>query len=170
MSTGDVQKKRGYQQKYRETHREQLREANRKDYAAHRDQRREYNQAWWNSHKEHYHDLLRQRRIRLKEAALDAYGGRVCVCCEEAHLEFLTLDHIMGGGSKHRSSVSHWGNDFYRWLKLQDYPPGYRVLCMNCNFALGKHGYCPHNKTGISSQEVSYDHTTTPAGCAPSGR
>lgn len=32
----------------------------------------------------------------------------------------------------------------YRWLKQQGFPTGFRVLCMNCNFSYGLHGYCPH--------------------------
>jgi hypothetical protein len=29
-------------------------------------------------------------------------------------------------------------------LRQNSYPTGYRVLCHNCNFALGHYGYCPH--------------------------
>ena len=35
----------------------------------------------------------------------------------------------------------------FQYLKRNNYPPGYRVLCMNCNFAMGHFGYCPHQKT-----------------------
>ena len=95
-----------------------------------------------------------QRRQRLKRAAFDAYGGPKCMCCGEEHLEFLTIDHVEGGGAEHRrklvadkgwkDSRSMGGSHMYLWLKQQDYPDGYRVLCFNCNFALGHFGYCPH--------------------------
>lgn len=39
----------------------------------------------------------------------------------------------------------------YRWLRNHGYPLGFRVLCMNCNFALGKFGYCPHDLKRIDS-------------------
>ena len=68
-------------------------------------------------------------------------GENCCECCKEKHIEFLTIDHINGGGRKHRKEV---GN-FFAWVKRNNYPPGFRILCMNCNFALGKFGYCPHN-------------------------
>lgn len=70
------------------------------------------------------------------------YGGK-CACCGEAHIEFLHLDHIEGGGTQQRAELKRWGNAFYRWLQKQGYPEGFRVLCANCNEALGHYGYCP---------------------------
>jgi hypothetical protein len=43
------------------------------------------------------------------------------------------------------TSNSMSGTHLYLWLKQNNYPPGFRVLCMNCNFAIGHSGYCPHN-------------------------
>jgi hypothetical protein len=34
--------------------------------------------------------------------------------------------------------------NLYLYLRANHYPLGYRVLCMNCNFAIGHYGYCPH--------------------------
>jgi hypothetical protein len=76
-----------------------------------------------------------------------AYGGAVCTCCGDTHEEFLSIDHIDGGGSAHRRKLKgKGGHGFYLWLRKHNYPPGYRVLCMNCNFARGMRGYCPHEK------------------------
>ena len=81
---------------------------------------------------------------RLKLAAIAAYGDR-CACCSESRHEFLAIDHIGGGGNKHRKEIGvSPGHGFYRWLKRQKYPAGFRVLCHNCNVALGMFGYCPH--------------------------
>lgn len=84
-------------------------------------------------------ELRRQQRLRVFER----YGGASCACCGEGHYEFLTIDHIKGDGAAHRRETNN--EDIYRWLERNDYPPGFRVLCMNCNFALGYHGYCPHH-------------------------
>jgi len=35
---------------------------------------------------------------------------------------------------------------------MQGYPTGFRVLCHNCNQAIGLYGYCPH-KTPRTTQE-----------------
>jgi hypothetical protein len=80
---------------------------------------------------------------RLKDAAFEAYGGYVCKCCGETAEIFLCLDHIDGGGGKHRKEVGS-GADFYRWLRNNQYPKGLlQVLCHNCNIAKSRGG-CPH--------------------------
>jgi hypothetical protein len=71
------------------------------------------------------------------------YGGTKCICCNETEIRFLTIDHINGGGSKHRAEIGH-GKTIYSWLKNNGYPNGYQVLCYNCNCAKGFYGECPH--------------------------
>lgn len=63
-----------------------------------------------------------------------------CACCGETILEFLSLDHIHGGGNKHKREVRH----VYIWIVRHNFPEGFRVLCHNCNQSLGAYGYCPH--------------------------
>lgn len=45
------------------------------------------------------------------------------------------------------------GQAVYYWLKRNHYPPGFRVLCSNCNFARGKYGHCPHEREGKGEGE-----------------
>ncbi len=75
--------------------------------------------------------------------ALQHYGMK-CACCGESRYEFLTIDHINGGGRKHNAEIGQ--GHLYRWLKKNNYPEGFRVLCHNCNQSLGLYGYCPHQK------------------------
>ena len=85
-------------------------------------------------------------RKNLRCAVIKAYGNK-CACCGEDRIEFLAIDHIHGGGNKHRESFGKWGRKgyhFYYWLKRNKWPIGYRVLCHNCNQSLGHYGYCPH--------------------------
>jgi hypothetical protein len=56
------------------------------------------------------------------------------------------LLHIDGGGGKHRESLRGKAASFALWLKNNGYPSGYRVLCMNCNLAIGISGTCPHRR------------------------
>jgi hypothetical protein len=85
-------------------------------------------------------------KLRKKEAArrlvrsylekvVAAYGGR-CAHCGEEELLFLTIDHIEGGGSEDRK-LGRGGVAMYKWLLDNDYPPGYQVLCWNCNWKKG---------------------------------
>lgn len=88
--------------------------------------------------------LYKAYRNKIKLQAVEHYGT-VCQCCNEPNLLFLTIDHINGGGNQHRKKIqTHTGNSFYRWLRQNGYPPGYQVLCFNCNCAKGLYGQCPH--------------------------
>jgi hypothetical protein len=94
-----------------------------------------------------FDDQRRETRKQVRLEALQAYGGETptCVCCGEGMLLFLALDHVNGGGHKHRKETG--GGGFYTWLRRHNYPTGFRVLCHNCN--LGRQlngGVCPHQK------------------------
>jgi hypothetical protein len=99
---------------------------------------------WRNRDK--YLKLGKLKTQKLKLEILVRYSGikPKCACCAEPQIEFLTIDHIENNGAAERKKLRKLGISFYRWLKQNNFPKGYRVLCMNCNFALGKFGYCPH--------------------------
>jgi len=83
-------------------------------------------------------------RFSIRYEVLSHYSQGIprCECCKETNLEFLAIDHINGGGSKHIKSLP--GASLARHLYFENYPEGYRVLCDNCNRSLGAYGYCPH--------------------------
>lgn len=91
---------------------------------------------------------IRNREERLN--ALIAYGNGTpdCACCGDGRYEFLTLDHINGGGNQHRLAVTgskKGGAGVFRWLRLNNYPPGFQVLCYNCNMGRAANGgKCPY--------------------------
>ena len=91
----------------------------------------------------------KNRNDGIKLLVINHYGGK-CACngCRETTLEFLTIDHIKGGGTKHRKQIKNkGGNVFYTWLIKHKFPKGYQVLCFNCNFGKWANGgVCPHNK------------------------
>lgn len=72
------------------------------------------------------------------------YGGNPprCACCGEMQHEFLAIDHINGGGKKHRGKLVSL--QYYN-LIMRTWPEDLRILCHNCNSSLGFYGYCPHN-------------------------
>lgn len=88
----------------------------------------------------------RERSARLKAEAFEAYGGASCGCCGEVHVAMLTLDHIDGQGSADRGKRGEGstGAPFYLRLKRAGWPPGFQVLCFNCNYAKHLLGACPH--------------------------
>ena len=87
----------------------------------------------------------RRYRRKLKLIVVNHYGGK-CECCGEDRLGFMTIDHVNGGGTKHRKSLGAKGNGsaFYKWLRENNFPSGYRILCFNCNCGISACGVCPH--------------------------
>lgn len=95
---------------------------------------------------------------KLKDAAYAAYGGYECRCCGEKIVQFLSIDHINNDGNEHRKVVDR--RKIYKWLAKNNYPEGFQILCMNCNFGKARNnGVCPHK-----SLEGS---TTIPKGSTP---
>jgi hypothetical protein len=78
---------------------------------------------------------------KVKNEVFQKYGGYKCNCCGEETIEFLTVDHINGGGKRHRKEIRI---DFYLWLKRNKFPDGFQILCMNCQFGRKKCIECPH--------------------------
>lgn len=95
-------------------------------------------------HPERSREQAQKANLKRKAEVLAHYGGS-CACCGEGDLDVLSIDHINGGGCAHRRELKARGERFgYSWLKENGYPAGFRVLCLNCNFARGNYGYCPH--------------------------
>jgi hypothetical protein len=134
-----------------------MREYNRRNNAKVTAQKREFHHRkkladpqWWESERkrtlEYYHNLRRD--------VLNAYGGMKCACCGETEETFLTLDHIHNNGADHRrellgktGKVPGVTGSLYGSLKKNGYPPGFQVLCMNCNFSKFRNGgVCSHQK------------------------
>ena len=72
----------------------------------------------------------------LRLSVLSYYSGGTlqCALCPESRLAALQVDHIYGGGKKHKAQLGGAdGTLFFRWLKQNNFPDGYRILCANCN-------------------------------------
>ena len=107
----------------------------RKHYYAKRSQ----NPEWNNWHTEY----AKRYRAKLKKQILDAYGP-ICSCCGETIPEFLTPDHINGGGGKHLKKRGVQG--IYLDIIREGFPKDkYQILCMNCNWGKSVYGACPHH-------------------------
>ena len=91
-----------------------------------------------------YHDRDKAIYRTIRETVLNHYGGQ-CACCGESVYEFLAMDHIFGGGNKHRKARKK--DTLAMWLYENGYPEGFQVLCHNCNMAKGFYGRCPHGST-----------------------
>ena len=95
------------------------------------------------------HKLAQAKRYRdeLRDAALLAYSHGappMCQCCGDTHREFLEIDHVENNGAEHRREVGST-IQVLRWLRKNNYPSGFQLLCRNCNHAKWVYGSCPHS-------------------------
>ena len=88
----------------------------------------------------------KRQQLAIRMQMIHQYGGS-CRCCGEERIEFLTIDHIHGGGNKHRKEIRRTGWRFYFWLRSQGWPKdNFQLLCMNCNMAKHHFSGCPHER------------------------
>lgn len=127
--------------------------------ARNRDHVNAYNREWNRKQDDEYRERKRSYNRDLardvQRQAIAAYGG-FCACCGETEPKFLQLDHVNNDGAEHRRQIN--GVKLATWLRQQDYPDGFQVLCANCNFA--KHtngGTCPHQERVAEVLRVSLD-------------
>lgn len=101
--------------------------------------------------RQEYRDTGRQR---IFSKILSAYGG-ICACkgCNETNPKFLTLDHINGGGHKHRKKLGGT-MQVYRFIVKNNFPPDFQILCWNCNCGkLRNDGICPHLEVSMEGDQ-----------------
>lgn len=102
------------------------------------------------------------RALQVKLETLAAYGGARCICCGESNIGFLSIDHINGRTKEDRQTGS--GRRIYYWLRKHGYPPGYRVMCFNCNCGRRVNGgQCPHETRGQLPKHPVSQHSLVEA-------
>jgi hypothetical protein len=106
---------------------------------------KEYKKEYRRKNKEAIKQYQKENKWNLKFSAFLFYGSR-CSCCGEKEIKFLTIDHIKGGGTRHRKKLSNGVRDIYQQIIFNPLKRKlYTVLCMNCNWAKGIYGECPHS-------------------------
>jgi len=103
-------------------------------------EQRENRLNWWKKHHalhlEEDNAKSRQRDQNIKILVLSHYSTEntpICARCGIVDIDVLAIDHIMNNGNSHRRLLGI-GAHLYGWLKRNNYPEGYQVLCMNCNW------------------------------------
>ena len=91
---------------------------------------------WYNRLKLYKKIADKRHRKKLKMDVLSYYSQKEirCVHCGIKNVNILTIDHIEGGGLKHLKTIGGSGARFYRWLRKNNYPVGFQVLCHNCQW------------------------------------
>jgi hypothetical protein len=174
LPTTELTKKQLYMREYYQEHREEMiaaqKERDSRRVEERRAQQREYyqrnrakrlaeNKEYNRTHRDEINARARERlsspqrreqvnaynrdwRKVLRAEVLHAYGDE-CACCGEKEEAFLEAHHKNGGGNKHRRELG--GNaKLYGWLKRNNFPQEFGLLCSNCNKAEYTRGICPH--------------------------
>jgi len=110
---------------------------------------------WHRVNRAHPRAISDAQNKLVRREAIEAYRAR-CICCGETEREFLTIDHSKG--AKHEMygrlypGLPRTGFQFYWRLQKLGFPRrGFRLLCWNCNNAIGRYGNhrfesCPHKR------------------------
>jgi len=96
-----------------------------------------------NTHRDKRNRICRENYAVLKHDVLVHYSTQIpsCACCKSTYEPFLELDHINGGGTKHAAEVGR-GSVMYQWIKKNNYPSLFQILCHNCNKRKGTKPAC----------------------------
>jgi len=115
-----------------------------------------YMKEWRKNNHERFLKNQKQAGKNIRMEVLRHYSDPPeCSCCGETEYLFLHIDHINGDGAEHRKLMSkefgrkQGGNDLLYWLKKHNYPPGFQILCANCNLGKRLQKDCPHKLKGI---------------------
>ncbi len=121
----------------------------------HPDKVREERQRYKKAHPDKHRAAIAKSVANVRVTALSHYSNGLLVCanCGETHIEFLELDHINGGGKEHMRSIN---SSLPGWLKKNNYPEGFQVLCSNCNIKKVKVAAAVRGTTGTTSQKKYY--------------
>lgn len=95
----------------------------------------------------------KKRRLKLKEQVFNHYG-KLCVCCGETRMLFLTVDHVNNDGAAHRNALMNGrgrtgGASARLFLDIirKGFPDSFRILCYNCNCGRARNkGICAHEE------------------------
>jgi predicted HNH restriction endonuclease len=143
-SEEDKQRRRLWKARWRAKHPTYFREY----YLARKEYFRKHNSDYVHGHLEesraYAREYKRKRWAETRKKVIAHYGNK-CNCCGIDTLEFLCLDHINGGGAKHKREI---GGHIWDWVVKNNFPADFQILCHNCNMAKGFYGSCPHTRNG----------------------
>ncbi|KKQ94900.1 MAG: hypothetical protein UT21_C0011G0008 [Candidatus Woesebacteria bacterium GW2011_GWA1_39_11b] len=116
--------KKEYSKKYRENNKEKI---------------SNLGKTWRGNNKDSTRKAGRKEREKLKFDILNHYsnGKLCCANCSFNDSRALQVDHIENNGAEERRKLFgnrlFAGTTFYRWVRRNNYPEGYAILCANCN-------------------------------------
>jgi DNA-binding MarR family transcriptional regulator len=98
-----------------------------------------------------------RRAVELMRAAIFAWYGETCACCDTA--EDLGVDHVDGDGPEQRAAAlgqpgrtGYNPAGLYRWIIEHGFPDGFQTMCRPCNSSKGTGDRCRLNHADRAGQ------------------
>lgn len=152
-----------HSRRYRETHRDEIRERRRAERQANPEKFRERGARWRQANPGAMAAYGRKWNEANRKAVFDHYGWS-CACCGTS--DDLTIDHVNGDGREHRTKggLSRGGSPFHRWLVASGFPDGFQTLCRRCNRSKGPGERCQidHVRQQVLAGSNGHDAGSTP--------
>lgn len=127
--------RKSYTQKYYQEHKEEYAARRKKWAKENKDKLNTYNQKYRDADRPRYRAYGKKADEKTKLNILKQYAQSEtpsCANCGIDDIRVLCIDHLNNNGREEREKIG-FGGTFYQWLKTNDYPEGYQVLCWNCN-------------------------------------
>jgi hypothetical protein len=143
-----------YAKEWRREHREYFRVSSGEWQRNHPEYVKKLHREYRRTNLEYVREESKKWAQKCRLLVLDHYsnGTMTCAICGEDNINFLTIDHINGGGRRHlreirAGSIAQWLSTQYR--KTGEWPQGFQVLCANCNSikSFEENGYTSRNWT-----------------------
>lgn len=140
MTKNEIEKR--YRRKHPEKIKEKLKRSYQRNKKTRRKQQNDYHRTQYKNDKK-FKETVQKRNHnwvrKNKEKVISNYsnGEMKCAVCGIDDFDLLTMDHIYGGGSRFkREYKERTGKNFHlhTFLIKNNFPPGYRVLCWNCQY------------------------------------
>jgi hypothetical protein len=127
--------KHAYYMATRQKNAKRKRLADAKYRAKHRAEAAAYKAIYDVTHKKERSASALAYKIALRNTVFNHYGGK-CVRCGVDDLNKLNLHHINFDGGKHRKEIGSGRSALCRWIKKNNYPDSFQVLCVSCHRAI----------------------------------
>jgi len=141
----DHEERYKYQKVWRKNNPDKVKEYSKKVNLKHNERMKNdtvYQEAFNGYMREKLKKIIKLKRLQI--IMHYCHGVIQCACCDESEYRFLTIDHIDGRKKWNHKHMN--GLKFYLWLIKNNYPNGFQILCMNCNWGKRFLTVCPHQE------------------------
>lgn len=147
---------------YQEKHKDKVKARKHEYYLANQKEISARTSQYAKTHVQKHREWCTKAKNKLKVEVFSSYsdGDVKCRWCGESDVDVLSIDHLDGNGADHRREIYggniSGGSRFYFWLKKNNYPDGFQVLCFNCQFKKRLTEIRPENPTHLQQVRARY--------------